>query len=51
MATANPEIVAYMRTQHFQADDAVDVAEKLSVAGLYSASDFLGFYSTKGTDM
>ena len=51
MATADPEFVAYMRTQNFTADDATDVAEKLSVAGLYSASDFLVFYTTKGTDM
>ena len=51
MATADPEFVAYMRTQNFTADDATDVAEKLSIAGLYSASDVLAFYSTKGTDM
>ena len=51
MATVDPEFVAYMRTQHFTAEQATDVAEKLSLAGLHSASDFLGFYSTKGTDM
>ena len=51
MATADPEFVAYMRTQNFTVDDATDVAERLSVAGLYSASDFLGFCNTKGTDM
>ena len=51
MATADPEFVAYMRTQNFTVDDATDVAEKLSVAGLHSALDFLGFCNTKGTDM
>ena len=51
MVTADPEVVAYMRTQNFTADQAMDVAEKLSLSGLHSASDFLGFYSTKGTDM
>ena len=51
MASADPEFVAYMRTQNFTLEDATDVAEKLSVAGLHSASDFLGFYNTKGTDM
>ena len=50
-ATADPEIVAYMRTQNFTAEQATDVAEKLSLSGLHSASDVLGFYSTKGTDM
>ena len=51
MATVDPEFVAYMRTQNLTAEQATDVAEKLSLAGLHSASDFLGFYSTKGTDM
>ena len=40
-----------MRTQTFTAAQATDVAEKLSLAGLHSASVFLGFYTTKGTDM
>ena len=51
LATADPEFVAYLRTQNFTAEQAVDVAEKLSLSGLHSASDFLGFYSTKGPDM
>ena len=51
MATADQEFVAYMRTQNFTADQAIDVAEKLSLSGLHSASDFLCFYSTRGTDM
>ena len=51
MATVDPEFVAYMRTQNFTLEDATDVAEKVAAAGLLSASDFLGFYSTKGTDM
>ena len=51
MATADPEFLAYMRTQNFTADQATDVAEKLSSSGLHRASGFLGFYSTKGTDM
>ena len=51
MATADPEFVAYMRTQNFTAEQATDVAGKLSLAGLHSASGFLGFYNTKGTDM
>ena len=50
MAT-NPDVVAYLRTQIFDADQAQDVAEKLALSGLYSASDFLGFYNTKGTDL
>ena len=50
-ATADPEFLAYMRTQNFTAEQATDVAKKLSLSGLHSASDFLGFYSTKGTDM
>ena len=37
MATADPEFVAYMRTQNFTAEQAVDVAEKLSLSGLHSA--------------
>ena len=43
MDTADPEFVAYMRTQNFTAEQATDVAEKLSLAGLHSASDFSGF--------
>ena len=50
MAT-NPDFVAYLRTQNFDADQAQDVAEKLALSGLYSASDFLSFYSTRGTDL
>ena len=51
MATADPEFVAYTRTLNFTAEQAVDVAEKFSLSGLHSPSDFLGFCSTRGTDM
>ena len=47
----NPDFVAYLRTQNFDSAQSVDVAEKLAVAGLLSASDFLGFYKTKGSDL
>ena len=50
MAT-NPDFVAYLRTQNFDSAQSVDVAEKLAIAELFSASEFLGFYSTKGTDL
>ena len=33
MATADPEFVAYMRTQNLTAEQATDVAEKLSLSG------------------
>ena len=50
METTDPEFVAYFRTQNLNAEQAQDVADKLATAGLYSASDFLGCYITKGTD-
>ena len=50
MAT-NADFVAYFRTHNFDSAQAHDVADKLVLSGLYSASDFLGFYSTKGTDL
>ena len=50
MAT-NPDFMAYLRTHNFDADQAQDVAGHLALSSLYSAPDFLGFYSTQGTDM
>ena len=50
MAT-NSDLVAYLRTQNFDSAQSVDVAKGLAISELFSTSDFICFYNTKGTDL